>query len=444
MTKKSSKKAPKKTKAQLRAEAKDAALQAEVKAAKRSREENKRLLQELRRDPGMADDVKEMLCADLRRIAALPREIFGPGVPRRDRYRRLGYYSTSLVDFIYGQWAEFIRQAGLADTLHTNTVRRNIARTNRAQDLANYADEHIKPWDGAYDRLKLDKKPVVIQIGSDFHSYFCDPLALRMWRDVMKDMQPDAVRYNGDLVDFPTLSTHRQFPGHFPMTVQDELDWAQSVLATDRKNNPKGDHKFVIGNHDVRLAIALADKGPMFASLRSNSFAEQFALDKNEVGLVCRSNFLHLTSKQRERDIAQNWEEIYCPRTGRLLFVICHGWLCGKDAPRKHMLRFMCNGTNGHLHDRQRVSAGSRATGVHDWFQTSCMASPEAVAAGYIHGPVEFTGWTCGFLVVTIHPESGHVSGEFAEVGKDIGTFRGKVWKRTQRERDIVQEMLEI
>jgi hypothetical protein len=433
----------KKPKGPTKAERRTKNIQALVTTAKAQRADNRQLLRDLREDPSLAEDIKFALIQDLIRVSEIPRDILGPS-SSRDRYRQLGHYSTSLVDFCFGLWAEFQRKAGLAETLATRTVKRNISKTSRAQDLARYADSNVLPWNDAHRKLRIGKKPITMVIGSDFHSHFCNPFALRVWNDIIKDLQPDAIRLNGDLVDFPSLSTHRNFPGHFPMTVQDEIDWAvNKVIAPARKNAPKADIRFLIGNHDVRLITAMADKGPMFASLRSLSFADQFKLDKYEVGLVCRSNFLHLSANQRSRDIAQNWETLVGP-DGTMLWTTVHGWLCGKDAPRKHMLRFMTNGTNGHLHDRQRVSAGSYATGVHDWFQTSCMAHPEAVAAGYIHGPVEFNGWTCGFLVTTIYPDTGHVSGEFVEVGNDIATFRGKVWKIRQYERDQIAAMLDI
>ncbi len=413
-----------------------------VAEAKGNRAKNKHILRDCREDPGMASEVKELLCADLNKVYEVP-GILGPSAARQ-RYRELGSYSTSLVDFMFGTWAEFQRQAGISDTLHTRTVKRNISKSARAQDLAHYADEFVKPWDGAYTKLKIGKKPFQMQIGSDFHSHFCNPFALRVWRDVMKAEQPEAVRYNGDLVDFPSLSTHRQFPGHFPMTAQDETDWAANdVMAVDRKNNPKGDHKFLIGNHDVRLMVALADKGPMFACFRDMSFAEVFKLDENEVGLICRSNFLHLSAKQRATDIAQNWETLVRD-DGKMLWTTVHGWLGGKDSARKHLARFMTHGSNGHLHDRQLVSAGTYCTGVKDWYQTPAMAYPAAVAAGYIHGPIEYNGWSCGFLVVTIYPDSGHVSGDYAMVGDEIATFRGRVWKIRQHERDTIATMMEI
>ena len=415
-----------------------------VKAAKASRAANKTLLRELKDDPGMAGQVKKLLCDDLKRIAALPREVFGPGVPKRDRYRMLGHYSTSLVDFIFGMWAEFVRQAGLSETLHTKTVKRNISKSARAQDLARYADQHVKPWDGAHDRLNMKKKRLSFLTMSDLHSAFCNPFALRVCNDINKDEKPDGVRINGDLVDFPSLSTHRHFPGHFPMTVQDEINWAKNeVFKPLRKNNPNADIKFLMGNHDIRLVIALADKGPMFASLDSMSFAENFELDKYKIGLVCRSNFLFLSAKQRDRDISQNWETLFHP-DGRMLYTWVHGWLCGANAPAKHARVFMTNGTNGHLHSREEISIGSYATGVVTWHQTPCMAHPRAVASGYIHGPSEATGWTCGALYTTIDMETGHVHNEPIIVGENIATFRGRVWKIRDSERDQIAEMLTI
>jgi len=425
------------------AKKRQAKLAALLTDAKNQRAGNKNLLREIRQDPGLAEDVKKLLCADLKRVHEVPHSLFGDHAGR-NRYRQLGYYSTSLVDFIYGMWAEFRRQAGLDDTLHTKTVKRNVAKTARAQDLARYADQHIRPWDGAYDKLNKKKKKLTFLTGSDFHSHFCNPFALRVFLDINKSLKPDGIRLNGDVVDFPSLSTHRHFPGHFPMTVQGEIDWAKfKLFAPLRGDNPKADIKFLLGNHDIRLVTAMADKGPMFASLDNISFAENFKLDDYKIGLVCRSNFLFQSAKQRERDIAQNWETLFS-EDGRMLFTWVHGFLAGKDAPMKHARRFMTNGTNGHLHDRQEISVGSYATGVVDWYQTPCMAHPKAVAAGYISGPVEFNAWSCGALVTTIDMESGHVHNEAIKVGEEIATFRNKVWKIRSHERDMIAEMLEI
>ena len=401
-----------------------------VREARGERAKNKNLIRDVRRDPGLADDVKELLCADLRRVAEIPREILGPSSSRQ-RYRELGHYTDALVPFLFGMWSEFQRKAGLAPTLLTRTVQRNISKTSRAQDEANYADEHIKPWDGAYNKLPTSGKPFSLQIGGDFHSRYCNPFAKRVWHDVNRLYSPDGIRYNGDLVDFPSLSTHRQMPGSFPWTAQDEVDWATALMAKDRRDNPKADMKFIIGNHDIRMALAMADKGPMYASFRSNSFAEEFKLDELEVGLVCRANFLNPSARHKKADLAENWECL-CDADGVPLWTTVHGFLCGKDAPRKHLDRFMTNGINNHLHDRQMVSGGSYATGVLHWNQAPCMAHPRGVAAEYIPGPVEFAGWSCGFAWVTLFPQTRDVHVEWCQVNEEIATFRDRVWKIRQ------------
>ena len=433
----------KKDKGPTKAEVKAGRLADMVKEARGERAKNKNLIRDIRRDPGLADEVKALLCADLVRVSKISRAILGPS-SGRDRYREMGYYTTALVPLLFGMWAEFQRKAGLKSSLATTTVLRNVSKTSRAQDVANYAESSVRPWDGAYNKLKIGTKRFQMLVISDLHSRYCNPFALRVAHDINKWLQPAAIRVNGDLVDFPQLSTHRQMPGHFPMSMQDEIHWATGkVLAPLRRNNPKADIKYLLGNHDMRLVYALADRNPDFGPLDDLNFAQLFKLDELEIGLVCRANFLAPSAKMRKVDNAENWETLFTP-DGRPLFTTVHGFLCGPDAPDKHLRRFMTNGTNGHLHNEKHVTAGSYATGVLDWWQTSTMAHPQAIAAGYIPGPPDATGWTCGGSVFTLDPETCTVQGEHFRVFEDVAYFRDRVWKIRQSERDQIQEMMQI
>ena len=124
--------------------------------AKANRAANQHLIQDVRDDPALAEEVRELLCVDLRRVFEIPRELLGPSASRR-RYREHGNYSEELVTYLIGDWAEFKRQAEIEDSLGVRQVRRNISKTLRAQDVASYADEHVKPWNGAYNYLDLSK-----------------------------------------------------------------------------------------------------------------------------------------------------------------------------------------------------------------------------------------------------------------------------------------------
>lgn len=408
-----------------------------------SREENKALIHQVKRDPKLAKKVREMLCADLRRVAEIPRDILGPSASR-DRYRDLGHYSPVLVRYLIGTWAEFQRQAGLSESLGSKQVERNISKTLRAQQIMEYADSNVKPWDDAYSNLDMTSEEVVLQIGSDWHSRFCDPFALRVWHDVMEMVQPDGVRFNGDVVDFPSLSRHRQLPGAFAMTLQEECNFAKNELfAKARSIVPNADLKLIMGNHDVRMVTALADSGPMFLSMDSLKYGELLGLDEHEVGLVARSTFLNPNAMMRKNDIAQNWETLP-DAYGRPFYTTVHGFLTGIGSAKKHALRFGTFGTNGHMHNPESVTWGSLATGVVVWDQTGVMAYPPAVGAGYLFGPNESYGHMTSFNIVRLFPRARHVETTRVTIGESMAYYGGYRWDITEEELDARAAMLEV
>ncbi len=407
-----------------------------------AREANVDLISRVKRDPALAKKVRERLCVDLRRVAEIPRHILGPSASR-DRYRDLGYYSPVLVRYLIGTWAEFQRQAGIADSLGSKQVERNISKTLRAQQIMEYADANVRPWDDAYSNLDMTSDMVTLQIGSDFHSKFCDPFALRVWFEVMELVQPDGVRYNGDVVDFPSLSRHRQLPGAFAMTLQQECDFAKGLFRETRELLPDADVKLVMGNHDVRMVTALADSAPMFISMDSLKYHELMGLDEHEVGLIARATFLNPSARMRRNDISQNWETLP-DAYGRPFYTIVHGFLTGKGSAAKHMARFGTNGTNGHMHNPEQVTMGTLATGVTEWSQTGVMAHPAAVGAGYLPGPAESYGHMTTFNVVRLFPRAGHVQHEQVKIGATMAYFGGWTWEITEEELDARAAMREI
>lgn len=437
MTKKKAK--AKKTAAQVREET----LANLMGKAAKNRAKNQHLIQAVRSDKGLADKVRAKLCEDLRRVYAIPRKVIGPSASRR-RYRELGDYSEELVTYLIGTWEEFKRQAEIESSLGVKSVERNISKTLRAQQVMEYADKFVKPWDGAYDNLDMTKERITLQVGSDFHSKYLCPFARRVWMTVAKEEKPDGMRFNGDGPDFPQLSRHRQLPGHFVLSVQDEIDIWEGFMGDSRKAaGRKCDLKWILGNHDIRFVTAMAEAFPIYASVRTNRFHEQFKLDKHKVGLVARSTFLNPSQSARKNDIAQNWETLN-DAEGRPFWTTVHGFLHGKDAPSAHMRKFMTYGTNGHLHDERIVSGGSLATGTLRWFQTGCMAWPRAVGAGYIQGPVEATGWGMQFIMVHLYPQTRHVQVEPVCIGENVATFRDRIWHITAEELALREEMMEV
>lgn len=392
----------------------------------------------------MAESVRQELCADLRRVFELPRELFPPSASR-ERYRQHGHYSEQLIRYTIGTHAEFKRRAGLDETMADKRVYSNISKTLRAQDVMHYAEKHVKPWDGAYDRLDMSAEQVVLQIGSDWHSRYIDPFALRVWGEVRDMVKPDGIRYNGDMVDFPKLSKHRQLPGHFPLTLKQEADsFTGPVMAADREACPDADLKIIMGNHDARLVYALAEAPNALYQLGEYAgFDKMFRLDELEVGLVAKSSFLNPTERMKRRDIAKNWEVLY-DSNGQPFWTTVHGFLTGTGSANKHLLKFMTYGTNGHMHNPETASGGTLATGPVRWFQTGCMAFPHGVGDEYMPGPIEASGWATTFIVARLFPRHRHVAVEECHIGRSLAYFGGYTWEITPEEMDQRQAMLEV
>ena len=424
------------------------ALLAEMLAhAEGQREANKHLIAETKRamlegDGHRADELKQMLIEDLQRVYSIDKKFLGQTAGRQT-YRRHGNYSEQMVKLLFGQWVNFQRKAGLADSLSERTLLRKITQTDRAQDVMRYAERFVTPWDGAYQDVDVTQEMVTALTCSDLHGHFCDPFARRVWFEVLDMVQPDITDINGDLVDYPTISRHRQLPGSFGMRTGAETKWGKEFLAECRATAQNSSITYRLGNHDVRLVYALADGLAQIADMEELEFNNIFGLDENEIGLCARATFLNPTAKMKRNDTAQNWSTLFAP-DGTPLFTWTHGFLHGKNAARDHMMRFMTNGTNGHLHAAVTATHGSLATGVIRWDQTGCMAHPRAVASGYVPGPHEALGWTCSFLLTRIFPKHKHTTSEHIMVGEDMANFGEYVWYITDDERAQRAAMLEV
>lgn len=397
------------------------AWEAALEEAKRQRAENEKVLLRARKDPEFAQLLKGEMVRDLIRVSQVPRPILGPSSSRQ-RYRELGHYSESLVPFLFGNHQEYQRAAGLRELRNTSNVQNRAALLHTAQSVADYAERELKPFHGAFDHTQ-GRKHLEVLVGSDFHSQFCDPFALRVFLEAAAWTQPDVVVLNGDVVDFASISRHRKLPGHFHWNLQDEIDWSRRFFGEVRAACPNSTILFVIGNHEYRLVNYLADTAPELASLRTLNFNALFGLEEFEVGLVCRSNFLAPYSSQRKQELSENWHVIGDA------YVVTHGTSCAKIASAAQLDRFQKSGTSGHTHRPQLFTGNSLGTGPLSWMSTPMMAS-HAVGRDYVAEP---SAWQMGFGRAVIH--AGRVSQQLVLVHSEWAEFSGRVWNVTDEER---------
>lgn len=411
-----------------------ARFQAACEDAAQRRAANKDLRLQYRNDASLAEVLRKELIADLRRVYEDPDNPHAGFAASRKRYRQLGHYPEVMVEDFFGNHEEFLRAADLGDKRNTTRVRNKAARLHTHQQVAEYADREVRRYHHAF-RKDLRKDHLEVMVGSDFHSAFVDPFAMRVWLDSVKMVQPDVIVLNGDVFDFPQISRHRKLPGHFHLNLQEEIDFGrEKIMRATREAAPDAEILMVIGNHEARLVNYLADTAPHMASLRTLRFGELFGLDDLEIGLVCRQSFLTPTAAAKKRDQLENWTVI-----GDSL-VVTHGVSCAKFAADEQLKRYQISGSSGHTHRPQIITANSLGTGALSWTSTPMMAG-FAVGHDYVSEP---SGWNMGFGIFSVLPQKKLVCPSLVIVHEEFASFAGRTWAPTKEDRAARRKMGEI
>ena len=236
-----------------------------------------------------------------------------------------------------------------------------------------------------------------MMIGSDFHGEHVDPLALHSFIESARRFQPDVIVLNGDVTEFSEVSRWGKNP-NMVLDLQKEIDFVvDNILRPIREAAPKAMIDFVVGNHDIRIALYLAGQAPGLASLRCLGFDELFKLKELNIGLVMGGNPLTVTEPQK-RSVAKKAYKLYYDT-----FIATHGTATGKDGARRELSRFGISGTSGHLHTPADVYSASVDRPHLEWHTTGCMAKT-SVGDTYMGGlPVS---WQVGWGLAYIFPKS--------------------------------------
>lgn len=404
-------------------------------AAQAERDENKRLRKEYVDDKALQSRLRRELIQDLKRVYEHPDNPFKGFAASRKRYRELGFYPEIVVGDFFGNHTEFLRAAGLHDLRTTTKIRNKAARLHSQQQVARYAEENVLRWHNKYDKGRDKADHVEGMFGSDFHSRYCDPLALRAFLLVAEQVQPDVICLGGDVVDFPQVSRHRQLPGHFTLSIKDEIDWARdSLFKPLREICPEAQIDFIIGNHEARLIGAVSDSAPALASLPNLSFANLFGLDDYEINLVCRSNFLATTAKARRNDVLENWK-VYGGTVAAT-----HGLSCAKNAIAVELERFKMSVIMGHTHRSGIVTSNSPGTGAIVGVNAGMMANP-ADGRDFVAGP---HNWTTSFCRFSIMPKQSLFAPEIVFCGGETVFFAGQRMDITRQEKAARKALWEV
>lgn len=404
----------------------------EVAAGKR--QVNLELRHQYRADASKRERLSALLIKDLQRVYDAPENPFAGWSASQKRYRQLGWYPEVMVVDLFGTHAEFERAAGLRDKRGTSKVKLATARLRTERDIRHYAEDSVMSsagrWSKAYRNSNGIKQVIV---GSDFHSQMVDPLALRVWLEVLGMVQPDLVVLNGDIVDFPSVGRYSQIPGAGNLSLQQEINFCREHILGPTRNavGDKTPITYHVGNHEQRLVRYLADTAPALADLESLRWDKLFGIDDFGIEMVFGGNWLAPMQQGRSENLRKTFKVYYdC-------FVVAHGHSIAKNAMEAELLRFGMSGTSGHTHRPGIWTRGNVRTANLSWTSTGMMAG-HAVGKDYVDGP---SMWTMGFALFTIDPANGTVIPQPIHITEDFATFCGRVWRATETDKKIRRSM---
>lgn len=112
---------------------------------------------------------------------------------------------------------------------------------------------------------------------------FHDPAAVELASQIIAEFEPDHIVYNGDMIDFWSLSRHmnKRHEVLKSLSLQDEIDITIQIQDKLSKGAPEAKRHQIDGNHEDRLETFLGTGTPsILGSLKSLHMEEVFQYEK--------------------------------------------------------------------------------------------------------------------------------------------------------------------
>ena len=337
--------------------------------------------------------------------------------PSRDHFVSNSPYTKHQIDKYFGGWTALIHSQGFdpprkkKPSKEEKKFDRQIDKYEFHKSLLNKFESELKPYTNKF--RDVNKNYLTILAASDFHDEYVCPFSLSVFLDVARRVQPDIICLDGDMFDFPEVSSYDKDPSKI-LGMQRQIDFGvNNFFKPLRELCPKAQIDFVLGNHELRLFKWLV-RNPALASLRCLKFNELLELDKYQINLIARKTFLTETRKSK----AQNYY-IYAER-------LCayHGFSCSVTHAHKNLAQFGTWGFSGHVHEYQ-VASKKDLNGEKQWTSLGTMARLE-LAEEYIDG---IANWNKGFGLYHISPSD--ILPEYVRIGSDSALYSGKVYYKS-------------
>jgi hypothetical protein len=299
---------------------------------------------------------------------------------------------------------ELFEKHGAAETARKIGVNVRNVHARRASLEGKYRrqlvpPDHRTPRTGIEHphRVCVEIQNGVAIVGSDAHIWpGPTSTALRAFAHFCKELQPQLVVMNGDVIDAATISRHPPIGWEARPTVQQEIEAAQEQLGVIEAAAGKAQKCWTLGNHDARFETRLATAAPEFAKIAGVHLKDHFPL----------------------------WRAAWSCWVNDDL-VIKHRYKGGMGATRANALNAGKSMVTGHLHSL-KVTPLTDYNGTRYGVDTGCLADTSAKQF------VDYTedaplDWRSGFAVLTFHKGRLLWPEVVSVFDKDAVEFRGQI-----------------
>jgi hypothetical protein len=242
---------------------------------------------------------------------------------------------------------------------------------------------------------KKGKWPETAVILSDQHCPHIDETCHKLICQWLGEEQPDRIHVNGDLLDFSTISRHRQRDG-YAQSVNDCLQSAFNTLRDYRDACPDARITLLRGNHCERIEHALIDN---LKELHRITAAD------DDTPALSLEKLLHLDLLHVEY-IDEAWDRAKTQIGKRL--TIRHGFATGQNVGSKMLSKLAGSNVQGHTHRLSLTYRTHHTMRDEEPTETRLAAEVPCLCQiddglGYMNGEAD---WQQGALMVKTWPDN--------------------------------------